>query len=113
MKAPIVSIEPLPAILVEPIVRAALLEDLGRAGDITTNAIVGVSQRAAGRIVAREAGRIAGIGAARLAFKLLDDGVRFDVEAPNGAEVAPGDVIARVEGPARALLTGEGVALNF
>jgi nicotinate-nucleotide pyrophosphorylase (carboxylating) len=113
MKTPVVAVEPLPAVLVEPIVRAALAEDLGRAGDITTNAIIPAGQRARGRIVAREAGRIAGIGAARLAFKLIDDSVRFDIEAPNGADVVAGDVIAVVEGSARALLTAERVALNF
>jgi nicotinate-nucleotide pyrophosphorylase (carboxylating) len=113
MKKPVITVEPLPVVLTESIVRAALVEDLGRAGDITTNAIIDSGQRAKGRIVAREAGRIAGIGAARLAFKLIDDGVRFDVAAPNGADVAPGDVIATVEGPARALLTAERVALNL
>jgi nicotinate-nucleotide pyrophosphorylase (carboxylating) len=113
MKSPVVAVEPLPAVLVEPIVRAALAEDLGRAGDITTSAIIPVGQSARGRIVAREAGRIAGIGAARLAFKLLDESVRFEIEAPNGADVAAGDTIAVVEGSARALLSGERVALNF
>ncbi|MBI1213880.1 MAG: carboxylating nicotinate-nucleotide diphosphorylase [Alphaproteobacteria bacterium] len=113
MKKPATPVEPLPNVLIEPIVRAALAEDLGRAGDITTNAIIPASQRARGRIVALRAGRIAGIGAAGLAFTLLDQSIRFEIEAPNGAEVAAGETIAVVEGPARALLTGERVALNF
>jgi len=106
-------IEPLPALLVEPIVRAALAEDLGRAGDITTNAVVPAEARLDGVIAARQPGIAAGIDTARFAFHLLDPSIRFIVEKPDGATVAKGDVVARVAGPARGILMAERVALNF
>ena len=106
-------VEPLPALMVEPIVRAALLEDLGRAGDITTDAIIPRSARMAGTITARQAGVLAGIDAAALAFRLLDADVTVAVERPDGARVQPGDVIIGIEGTARAILSAERVALNL
>jgi nicotinate-nucleotide pyrophosphorylase (carboxylating) len=101
------------ALLIEPIVRAGLAEDLGRAGDITTDAIIPVDEKARAVIAAREAGVVSGLIAADLAFKLVDPGVRLTPRAPDGSEVAQGSVIAELEGPARAILTGERVALNF
>src|SRR5262249_23411945 len=88
-------------------------EDLGRAGDITTDAIIPPEQNARAVIAAREAGVVAGMIAADLAFRLVDPTVRFTVRAPDGSEVAPRTVIAELEGPARALLSAERVALNF
>jgi nicotinate-nucleotide pyrophosphorylase (carboxylating) len=106
-------IEPLPEILVEPIVRAALVEDLGRAGDITTDAVIPATARFDGAIAARQPGVIAGVEAARLAFHLLDPAIQVAMEKPDGAPVAAGDVVARVKGPARGILSAERVALNF
>lgn len=106
-------IEPLPEILVEPIVRAALIEDLGRAGDITTDAVIPPTSRFDGVIATRQPGVIAGIEAARLAFRLLDPTIGFAVERPDGSPVATGDVVARVKGPARGILSAERVALNL
>ncbi len=106
-------IEPLPAILVEPIVRAALTEDLGRAGDITTDAVIPATAAFDGVIAARQPGTIAGIEAARLAFFLLDPTISLGIEKPDGTAVAAGDVVARVKGPARAILSAERTALNF
>ncbi len=106
-------IHPLPDLMLEPLVRAALLEDLGRAGDLTTDAIVPPGLIAEGRLVARQSGVVAGLGLARLAFQLLAPGMRFTVACPDGTAVGPGSVIAIVEGPAAALLTGERTALNF
>ena len=103
---------PLP-LLVEPIVRRALEEDLGRAGDITTDFTVPAENRARAVIAARQAGAISGLIAAECAFRLLDTSVRMMVRAPDGSTVAKGDVIAELEGPARAILTGERTALNF
>jgi nicotinate-nucleotide pyrophosphorylase (carboxylating) len=100
-------------LLIEPIVRAGLVEDLGRAGDITTDAIIPADETARAVIAAREAGVVSGLIAADLAFKLVDPNVRLTPRAPDGSEVAPGSVIAELEGPARAILTGERVALNF
>jgi nicotinate-nucleotide pyrophosphorylase (carboxylating) len=106
-------IEPLPSLLVEPIVRAALLEDLGRAGDITTDAVIPATARFDGVIAARQPGIIAGIDAARIAFALLDPAIEVIVVKPDGTAIAKGDVVARIAGPARGILSAERVALNF
>lgn len=107
------TVAPLPRMLIEPLVRAALLEDIGRAGDITTDAIVPVEARARTALVARQAGVVAGLDLALLAFDLLDPSIVAEVQRPNGSVVAPGDVIAILTGPARGMLSAERVALNF
>ena len=101
------------SLLIEPQVRAALEEDLGRAGDITSDLTVPADKRVTARLVARKPGRIAGLICAEAAFRLVDPSVTFDVTAPDGADVAAGDVLASVSGPARSILTAERVALNF
>ncbi|MCG5240719.1 carboxylating nicotinate-nucleotide diphosphorylase [Azospirillum doebereinerae] len=98
---------------VEPIVRAALAEDLGRAGDITTDSIIPADATATARIAARKDGRVAGLEAALMAFRLLDPAVSVAVEREDGADVPPGGTIATVTGKARALLTAERTALNL
>jgi len=103
----------LPPIMIEPAVRAALLEDLGRAGDITTDAVIPAAARFDGVIAARQSGVVAGIDAARLAFRLLDPAIQFHTERPDGTPVAGGDIVARIAGPARGILSAERVALNF
>ena len=103
----------LPAILYEPLVRAALAEDLGRAGDITTDAIVPANHRLSATIGARQDGAIAGLDIAIMAFRLLDPDIRVDVHLPDASRVKPGDAIATISGPARGILSGERVALNF
>jgi nicotinate-nucleotide pyrophosphorylase (carboxylating) len=100
-------------LLIEPLVRAALLEDLGRAGDITTEACVPADAHGAGVLAARVAGTIAGLDLAAMAFRLVDARVRFVPRVQDGQAVAAGEVIADLQGPARGLLTGERVALNF
>jgi len=100
-------------LIYEPIVRAALLEDLGRAGDLTTDSIVPADATAAARIVARKEGRVAGLEAALSAFRILDPAVEIAVEAADGRDVAAGGTIATIHGKARALLTGERTALNL
>jgi nicotinate-nucleotide pyrophosphorylase (carboxylating) len=99
--------------MIEPLVRAALLEDLGRAGDITTDAIVPLSARATTALIARQPGVIAGLDIAAMAFRLIDPAIEVLVEKPDGSPIAPGDTIAVIHGPARGLLTAERVALNF
>ncbi len=91
----------------------ALAEDLGRAGDITTDAIVPREARAEGVIAARKAGIIAGLQFAEAAFKTFDHDATVEAVAVDGAELGAGDVVARVHGRARALLTAERTALNF
>ncbi|CCD85917.1 quinolinate phosphoribosyltransferase (nicotinate-nucleotide pyrophosphorylase) [Bradyrhizobium sp. ORS 285] len=107
------TLNPLSPLLYEPLVRMALLEDLGRAGDITTDAIVPAEQRASLKLRARQRGVIAGLEVARCAFRTVSPEVRMEIIRGDGSVVAPGDVIATLSGPARALLTGERVALNF
>jgi nicotinate-nucleotide pyrophosphorylase (carboxylating) len=110
---PLVDLEPLPALFIEPAVRAALAEDLGRAGDITTEATIPAEAKARVVIRAREDGRIAGLDCARMAFRLMDANLRVAVQMPDGSDVMPGDIVAAIEGSARAIITGERVALNF
>jgi nicotinate-nucleotide pyrophosphorylase (carboxylating) len=102
-----------PRLLVEPVVRRALEEDLGRAGDLTTDALIPAETHAAGTLRARTAGTVAGTLGARVAFELLDPAVTVTVLRDDGTRVAAGDAVLRVAGPARALLTGERVALNL
>jgi nicotinate-nucleotide pyrophosphorylase (carboxylating) len=99
--------------MIEPLVRAALLEDIGRAGDLTTDAIVPVGRLATTLVVARQQGIVAGLDLARLAFQLIDPAIEMRVTHDDGAAVEPGDVIATLSGPARGILTAERVALNF
>ena len=103
----------LPDLLIEPLVRAALAEDLGRAGDITTSAVVPAEARFDGAIVARQAGTAAGVSVARLVFKLLDPDISVSVEKPDASPVSPGQAVLRLSGPARPILSGERTALNF
>ena len=99
--------------MVEPFVRAALLEDLGRGGDLTTGAIVPPDVRFRSALVARQPGVVAGLDPALLAFHLIDPAIQSTVERGDGATVQARDVIATIEGPARGILTAERVALNF
>ncbi len=104
---------PLPDLMLEPQVRAALLEDLGRAGDITTDAIVPADVLTRCVLQAREPGVVAGLDLARLAFSVIEPRLQFSVHCPDGAAIVPGDRIATVSGPARGVLIGERVALNY
>ena len=104
---------PLPTLLVEPIVRQALIEDLGRAGDITSDAIAPADRIARTVMASREAGVVAGLDAAALAFRLMDPAIRVTTIIADGQRVAPGAKVATIEGPARGMLSAERVALNF
>lgn len=107
------TLNPMLPIMYETLVRAALLEDLGRAGDITADAIVPAAQQATLVMRARQPGVVAGLDVARTAFQLVSPAIVITTERPDGSAVAPGDVIATIRGPARGLLTGERTALNF
>ncbi len=104
---------PLPALLIEPIVRQALIEDLGRAGDITTDAIAPADRIAGAVMASRQEGVVAGLEAAALAFRLMDAAIGFTAVVSDGARVACGETVAKIEGPARGMLSAERVALNF
>ena len=107
------TVPPLPALMIEPSVRAALLEDLGRAGDLTSDAIVPAGARARTVLRARQPGVVAGLDFALTAFRLVDPAISVEVTRGDGSRLVPGDVIATVTGPARGILTGERTALNF
>src|SRR5665213_2199065 len=100
-------------LLVEPIVRAALAEDLGRAGDITTDAVVPADARIEAAIVARQPGTLAGLDAALMAFELLDPALRIERLCPDGARLERGQTVARISGSARPVLAAERTALNL
>jgi nicotinate-nucleotide pyrophosphorylase (carboxylating) len=103
----------LPRPLVEEAVRAALMEDLGRAGDVTSAATIPAGETARGIIAARRAGVLAGLALAESAFRQIDRTVQFQPAANDGDHLKANQEVARIEGPARALLAAERVALNF
>jgi nicotinate-nucleotide pyrophosphorylase (carboxylating) len=100
-------------VLYQDLVRAALAEDLGRAGDVTTDATVPSDRTGEGLIVARCGGRVAGLDVALFAFRALDPSTAAETLHGDGADVETGATIARVRAGARGLLTGERTALNF
>jgi len=107
------SIPPLPGIILDPIVRLALAEDLGRAGDLTTDATIPAGAQMRAVIAARKPGVIAGLDAAEYALRLIDTDVSFALRMQDGAALAPGDVIAELKGSARSILIAERTMLNF
>ena len=100
-------------LIIEPVVRRALDEDLGRGGDLTTDLIIPSGQQGAARLVAREAGVLAGLIASECAFGLVDNSLRLAPEASDGEAIGTGDTIAIVNGSVRSILSAERVALNF
>ncbi len=107
------NLTPLPNIILRPMVERALVEDFGNSGDITARLLV--PESATGTLVmrARETGIIAGMQAAQMTYDLVDPSVTFEVLAPTGSAADAGDIIARLSGPSRSLLSAERVALNF
>ncbi len=104
---------PPPAFLIEPLLRAALAEDLGRAGDITSAAVLPSGLRARAVMRARESGRLAGIEAGLMAFRLIDPDVCCYIRKGDGADIAKGEIVAEIAGDARGILTAERTALNL
>jgi len=94
-------------------VAIALAEDLGDAGDITTEAMIPAGARATARLVARSALTLAGLPVAREVFAQIDDSVQFTEHRSDGSQVAAGERVATVSGPAAPILKGERTALNF
>lgn len=101
------------SLLVEPIVVHALEEDLGRAGDITSDLIIPATKKAKAKLAARKPGTVAGLIAAECAFGVVDPDLKFTARVPDGSQVKGGAVVATIEGSARSILTAERVALNF
>ncbi len=100
-------------VVLKPLVAAALIEDLGRRGDVTSQATIPVDKQATLQIKARQAGVICGMDLARLAFALVDREIHFDSQVQDSDFVDAGSVLATVQGNARHLLTAERTALNF
>jgi nicotinate-nucleotide pyrophosphorylase (carboxylating) len=103
----------LPPILIDAAIREALAEDLGLAGDITTNATVAADAKAEAVIATRRDGVVSGLQLAEAAFRALAPSITFEIHKPDGSAVKPGTTIASISGNARAILTAERVALNF
>ena len=100
-------------VLLKPLVEAALTEDLGRRGDVTSQATIPADMQAQLQIKSRQAGVICGMDLARLSFALVDPQIEFIAQVVDGETVAAGTVLAIVSGNARHLLTAERTALNF
>jgi nicotinate-nucleotide pyrophosphorylase (carboxylating) len=100
-------------LIIEPIVRAALLEDLGRAGDITTDAIVPEDASVEAVIATRQPGIVAGLDVALLAFEIIDPALRLERICADGSPAARGQEVARISGRARGVLAAERTALNL
>lgn len=104
---------PLPDVILEPIVRLALLEDLAPAGDITSDSAVPSTTALHAVLRAREAGVVAGLDAALLSLRLVDPSVIVSVSIGDGAAVEAGGTIAEFRGAARSILMAERTMLNF
>jgi nicotinate-nucleotide pyrophosphorylase (carboxylating) len=100
-------------LLYKEVIRRALLEDLGRAGDVTTDAIVTPAAKAAAVLAARVPGRIAGVEVALAVFRMLDPAIQAEIRLPDGTDAVVGAELAVLHGAARALLSGERTALNL
>lgn len=103
----------LPDLMITPCIEAALLEDLGRAGDITTESVIPAQAQAHVVLAVREPGVVSGLDFARIAFKLVDPDLVFEAECTDGEQVTKGKILAHIRGSARSILTAERVALNF
>lgn len=103
----------LPDLILEPLVRAALMEDLGTYGDVTTRAVIPAGVTYDARLNARAEGVVSGMQIARLAFHLVDPTLKVEVLQPDGSPCAPGDTLMTIKGSAASILSGERVALNF
>ncbi len=100
-------------LIYERVLRAAFAEDLGRIGDITTDAVVSADARGEAAMIARMPGTVAGLGIARAAFQLYESALDIGLIAHDGDRVEAGSVLATVTGPARGILTGERIAVNL
>lgn len=103
----------LPDLILEPLVRAALMEDLGTYGDVTTRVVIPADVTYDARLNARAEGVVSGMQIARLAFQLVDPTLKVEVLRPDGSPCAHGDTLMTIKGSAASILSGERVALNF
>ncbi|WP_319772936.1 carboxylating nicotinate-nucleotide diphosphorylase [Breoghania sp.] len=108
-----ITLPELPRLMIDDAVKAALLEDWGRAGDITSQATIPADTQARAVIVSRKSGRLSGLGFVESACRQTDGSIRVERLASDGATLEPGTPVARIEGPARAVLACERVGLNY
>src|SRR5262249_43189129 len=113
MMTDMLPIPPLPEVVIEPLVRLALIEDLGPGGDITTDAVIPADARMTATMRAREPGVAAGYDAARLVLKLIDPDACWTTVTSEGVAFAKGAELVRVSGSARSVLMAERTMLNF
>ena len=104
---------PLPDLILEPLVRATLMEDLGTYGDITTRTVIPAGTRYSARLRAREAGIVSGLQVAALAFRLVDPNLTVTQYVADADDIAPGTLLMEITGEAASILSAERVALNF
>jgi nicotinate-nucleotide pyrophosphorylase (carboxylating) len=110
---PLPATPPLPDLLLEPLLRTALAEDLGSQGDLTSRLVIAPGTRHLARIVARQQGTASGMQVAALAFRLVDPTLAFRLRVPDATPFGPGTVLAEIEGEAASILMAERVALNL
>ena len=103
----------LPDLILEPLVRAALMEDLGTYGDVTTRSVIPEGTTYTARLRARAEGVVSGMQIARLAFHLVDPTLEVRTLKEDGSTISKGDTLMEIEGSAAAILSAERVALNF
>lgn len=107
------SFSTVPDLVLEPMVRSALLEDLGSYGDVTTRAVIPASTTYDARINAREVGVVSGMQVAALAFRLVDPNLEITICINDGQPCQVGDTLMTIKGAASSILSGERVALNY
>lgn len=107
------SLTTVPDLVLEPMVRNALLEDLGSYGDVTSRTVIPAGTRYAARLNAREDGVVSGLQIAALAFRLVDPALVITRHLADGQTCRRGDLLMQIEGDAASILAGERVALNF
>jgi nicotinate-nucleotide pyrophosphorylase (carboxylating) len=104
---------PLPDLILEPMVRSALMEDLGSYGDITTRTVIPADTNITATLNAREAGVVSGLQVAALTFRLVDPDLKITMHIGDGEQIAAGDLLMEINGSAASILSAERVALNF
>lgn len=104
---------PLPDLILEPMVRSALMEDLGSYGDITTRTVIPADTIITANLNVREAGVVSGLQVAALAFRLVDPDLKITIHVGDGQQIAAGDLLMEINGSAASILSAERVALNF
>ncbi|MEN8832016.1 MAG: carboxylating nicotinate-nucleotide diphosphorylase [Pacificibacter sp.] len=107
------SFSTVPDLILEPMVRNALLEDLGSYGDVTTRAVIPASTTYDARMNAREDAIVSGMQVAALAFRLVDPTLEVTIQIADGQPCKKGDVLMTIKGAAASILSGERVALNY